>query len=63
MKKTIYQINYEKRLNEMLDLVIRKYGYEHERTILFATYVEKYINDANYQNRETMEKIFKGFVK
>ena len=63
MKKTIYQINYENRLNEMLDLVIREYGYEHERTILFATYVEKYFNNANYENRETMEKLFKGFVR
>ena len=60
---TTYEINYTNRLNEMLDLVIRKYGYEHEKTILFATYVEKYINNANYENRETMEKLFKGFVK
>ena len=63
MKKTAYQINYENRLNEMLDLVIRKYGYEHDNTIYFATMVEKYIDNANYENRETMEKIFKGLVK
>ena len=63
MKKTIYQINYENRLNEMLDLVIRKYGYEHENTIYFAEMVHKYIDNACFENRETMEKIFKGLVK
>jgi hypothetical protein len=63
MKKTIYQTNYENRLNEMLDLVIRKYGYEHENTIYFAEMVHKYIDNACYKNRETMEKIFKGLVK
>ena len=60
---TVYEINYRNRLHAMLGEVIHHYGYEHEKTILFATYVEKYINNANYENRETMEKLFKGFVK
>ena len=60
---TNYEINYKARLDEMLDLVIRKYGYEHEVTIYFARLVEKYYDVPNYENRETMEKIFKGLVK
>ena len=60
---TIYEINYKNRLNEMLDLIIRKYGFEHNRTILFATYVDKLMDQANYTNREFMEKMFKGFMK
>ena len=60
---TVYEMNYRNRLNEMLDFVIRKYGFEAEQTIYFATMVEKYLPNANYQNRETMEKIFKGLVK
>ena len=60
---TAYEINYRNRLLEMLDLVIRKYGFEVEQTIYFATLVEKYLPNANYENREKMEKIFKGLVK
>ena len=60
---TVYENNYRNRLNEMLDLVIRKYGFETEQTIYFATLVEKYLPNASYQNRERMEKIFKGLVK
>ena len=60
---TNYEINYKARLDEMLDLVIRKYGYEHENTIYFARLVEKYYDVPNYENRETIEKIFKGLVK
>lgn len=60
---TIYEKNYKARLDEMLDCVIRKYGYEHENTIYFARMVEKYYDVPNYENRETMEKIFKGLVK
>lgn len=63
MKKTLYQINYEKRLEEMLDKVIRKYGFEHHCTIYFAQMVEKLFDNACYENREIMEKIFKGLVK
>lgn len=60
---TNYEINYKARLDKMLDLVIRKYGYEHDNTIYFARLVEKYYDVPNYENRETMEKIFKGLVK
>ena len=60
---TVYEKNYKARLNEMLDLVIRKYGYEHENTVYFACIVEKYYDVPNYENRETIEKIFKGLVK
>ena len=63
MKKTIYQKNYEHRLKEMLDQIIQRYGFEHNRTILFATYYDKLINDATYENREFMEKLFKGYIK
>ena len=56
-------MNYTDRLNEMLDLVIRKYGFEAEETIYFATLVEKFLPCANYQNREKMERVFKGLVK
>lgn len=60
---TLYERNYENRLTEMLDQIIQRYGFEHKITIIFAGYVEKYRGQANYQNRETMERIFKGYMK
>ena len=60
---TTYEINYRNRLLEMLDEIIRKYGHENNVTIFFAGLVEKYIDHANYENREKMEKIFKGYIK
>lgn len=60
---TVYEINYKNRLNEMLDELIRNLGFEDRRVILFATYKEKLENQANYQNREKMEKMFKAFNK
>lgn len=60
---TIYEINYKTRLDTMLTMIIHKYGFEHKRTISFAQYVEKYYNNPNYTNRETMETIFKNFIK
>jgi hypothetical protein len=56
-------MNYKARLDEMLKMVWHKYGYETEQALYFATMHEKYYNDANYENRETMEKIFKGLMK
>lgn len=53
---TVYEKNYRARLEEMMNEIIRKYGFEHNRTIAFARLYEKYINQANYQNREEMEK-------
>ena len=58
---TIYEMNYRNRLNAMLDTIIRKYGHEAPQTLYFAKLHEKYIDHANYQNRETMEKVFRGF--
>ena len=60
---TLYETNYQNRLNEMLEAIIHKYGFEHEKTIVFARYVEKYFTEANYENRETMERLFKGYIK
>lgn len=60
---TTYEINYKNRLNEMLDALIVKYDIEHPRVILFATYVDKLIDHPNYQNREFMERMFKGYMK
>ena len=60
---TIYEINYRNRLNEMLDLLIRRYGLENSRSILFARLVEQRMNSANYQNREYLEQVFKGWMK
>ena len=60
---TVYEINYRNRLQEMLDLIINKYGFEHNRTIAFARAVEKRQGQANYTNREYMEKLFKGWMK
>lgn len=60
---TVYEINYRNRLNEMLDLIIRKYGLEHPRTILFARMVEQRIDNPNYTNREELERYFKGWMK
>ena len=60
---TVYEINYKNRLNEMLDELTRKLGAENERVILFANYKKKLENQANYQNRELMEKMFKAYNK
>ena len=60
---TTYEINYRNRLNEMLDLLIRRYGLENPRSILFARLVEQRMNNANYQNREYLEQVFKGWMK
>ncbi len=60
---TKYEMNYKARLDEMFDEVIHKYGFEHHATIYFAEMHEKYYNQPNYENREKMEKIFKGLMK
>ena len=60
---TAYEINYKNRLNEMLNELIRNHGFEDKRVILFATYKEKLENQANYQNREKMERMFKAYNK
>ena len=60
---TVYEINYKNRLNEMLDELIMTHGFEDKRVVLFATYKEKLENQANYQNREKMEKMFKAYMK
>lgn len=60
---TVYEINYRNRLDEMMNAIIRKYGFEHNRTIAFAREYEKRIERANYQNRELMEQLFKGWMK
>jgi hypothetical protein len=58
-----YEINYKNRLHQMLDELIHKLGFEDKRVILFATYMEKLENQANYQNREKMEKMFKAYMR
>lgn len=60
---TAYEINYKNRLNEMLNELIRNHGFEDRRVILFATYKEKLENQANYQNREFFERMFKAYNK
>ena len=60
---TTYEMNYKARLDQMLQEVWHKYGYETEQALFFATMHEKYYNNANYENRETMEKFFKGLMK
>lgn len=60
---TAYEINYKNRLNEMLNELITNLGLEDGRVALFATYHKKLINQANYQNRELMEKMFKAYNK
>jgi beta-xylosidase len=60
---TLYEKNYKARLNEMLDEMIRKYGHEDDRVILFATMVDKRMDNPNYQNREYLERVFKGWMK
>ena len=60
---TVYETNYRNRLNKMCDEIIHKYGFEHPRTIAFFREVEKRIDHPCYQNREAMEKKFKGWMK
>lgn len=60
---TIYETNYNNRLNEMCDEIVYKYGLENARTIAFFREVEKRRALACYQNREFLEKLFKGWMK
>ena len=60
---TIYEINYRNRLNEMVNLITDKYGANHNVTILFTHMVEQRLPNANYQNREELERYFKGWMK
>jgi hypothetical protein len=60
---TVYEITYKNRLKEMFDQIIQRYGFEHNRTIMFAIYYDKFKDNANYENREFMEKLFKGYMK
>jgi hypothetical protein len=60
---TTYEINYRNRLNAMLDELILNRGLEDRRVILFATHKEKVENQATYQNREKMERMFKAYMK
>lgn len=60
---TTYETNYNNRLNEMCDEIVYKYGLENARTIAFFREVEKRRGLACYQNREFMEKLFKGWMK
>lgn len=60
---TVYEINYHERLNEMCNLMIHKYGFEHPRTIAFFREVEKRRPLACYQNREDLEQLFRGWMK
>ena len=46
-----------------LDKLIRKYGFEHNRTIAFFREVEKREDHPCYQNREFLEQLFKGWMK
>jgi hypothetical protein len=47
----------------MLALIMEKYGAEDEKVVFFGQLVSKYRNQANYTNREKMEKMFKGLMK
>lgn len=59
---TLYERNYRARLDEMLDTVIHTFGHESKQAIRMATYVDKYYNNCNYQNWETMDQIFKSVM-
>jgi hypothetical protein len=63
IKMTAYEMNYKNRLNEMLDELIKRHGFEDIRVILFATYKEKLEGQATYNNREKMEKMFKAYMR
>ena len=54
---------YQATLDQMLTMVIHKFGFEHQKTIAFATIMNKYYYQANADNLATMEKIFKNYVK
>lgn len=60
---TVYARNYRNRLNEMKNEIVKKYGFEHNRTIAFFREVEKRIDNPCYQNREFLEQLFKGWMK
>jgi hypothetical protein len=60
---TIYEINYRNRLNEMLNILTKTFGANDPKTKWFAELVNKHINYANYDNRNLLERYFKGYMK
>ena len=60
---TVYEINYRNRLNEMLNTLIDTFGATDPKTLWFAELVNKYIDHANYGNRELLENYFKRYTK
>jgi hypothetical protein len=60
---TVYEINYRNRLAEMKNAIVQKYGYEHNRTAAFLHEIEKRADHPCYQNRELLERLFKGWMK
>lgn len=60
---TIYEINYRNRLNEMLNILTKTFGANDPKTKWFAELVNKYIDHANYGNRELLENYFKNYMK
>ena len=55
--------NYQATLDQMLTMIIHKFGFEHQKTIAFAKIMNRYYYQASADNLATMEKIFKNYVK
>ena len=60
---TVYATNYANRMNEMLANLQAKLGKDDERVALFKTYHAKLINQANYKNREFMERLYRSYMR
>ena len=54
---------YKAKLNQMLNEVIHKYGYEHENTINFASVCEKYEHENNYATLKAIRNIYTMLMK
>ena len=60
---TVYERNYRERLNEMIGEIVHNFGHESKKAMIICREVEKYIDNANYQNRETMEQLFASLMR
>ena len=60
---TLYETNYRNRLNEMLNILTATFGADDRRVVWFEFLVNKYIDHANYDNRERLENQFRWYMK
>ena len=60
---TLYETNYRNRLTKMLNILTATFGADDRKVVWFEFLVNKYIDHANYDNRELLENYFKKYMK